>query len=87
MHVIWTSYFAKKIQVYAPQNIVGQTLQCIVLKVVFGSMELHDSSGIELVNVAHDIISLLLICFLDVSSSVVKLPRHAYDVTCSTWLM
>ena len=48
---------------------------------------LHNSSVIKLVNVDRAIIRLLLVSFSDRPSSVRRLPRYAYDVTCSNWLM
>ena len=46
-------------------------------------MPRHDSSVLMLVNVLRAIILLLLISFSDLPSSVVKLQRYTYDVTCS----
>ena len=46
-------------------------------------MPRHDSSVFMLVNVLRAIIILLLISFSDLPSSVIKLPRYIYDVTCS----
>ena len=46
-------------------------------------MPRHDSSVLMLVNVLSAIIILLLISFSDLPSSVIKLPRYTYDVTCS----
>ena len=46
-------------------------------------MPRNDSSVLMLVNVVHAIIILLLISFSDLPSSVNKLPRYIYDVTCS----
>ena len=50
----------------------------IALTLVFRFMPRHDSSVLMLV-----IIILLLLSFSDLPSSVIKLPRYIYYVTCS----